>query len=90
MINPSFFEQFGYIPGTYVGNPNLKPEETEGFDIGVEQTWLNGSLVADLTYFQSTLENEIGGFSTPVNSTAKSDREGVELYVRYARSTMSI
>lgn len=83
VTNPSFFEQFGFIPGTFTGNPDLKPEEAEGFDIGVEQTWMNGRLVGDLTYFQSTLENEIGGFSTPVNATTQSDREGVELSVRY-------
>lgn len=91
VTNPSFFEQFGFIPGTFIGNPDLKPEEAEGFDIGVEQTWMNGRLIADITYFQSTLENEIGTsfgppptfLSTPVNSTNESDREGVELSVRY-------
>ena len=91
VTNPSFFEQFGYIPATFDPNPNLKPEEAEGFDIGVEQTWFDGGLVVDLTYFKSTLENEIttvyGGPpnypSTPINATGESDRSGVEVYVRY-------
>ncbi|MFT3722227.1 MAG: TonB-dependent receptor [Hyphomonadaceae bacterium] len=83
VTNPSFFEQFGFIPGTYIGNPNLKPEESTGWDIGVEQTWIEGRLVTDVTYFKAKLKNEIGGFSTPTNATSKSDREGVEVYVRY-------
>ncbi len=83
VTNPSFFEQFGFVPGSWTGNPNVKPEEAEGFDIGVEQTWLDGRLVTDVTYFKSTLKNEIGGFTTPVNATTESEREGVEVYARF-------
>ena len=59
VTNPTFFEQFGFNPGIFIGNPDLVPEEADGWDIGVEQTLLDGRLVLDLTYFESTLENEI-------------------------------
>ena len=36
--DPTLFEQFGFIPGQWVGNPNLKPEASRGWDVGVEQT----------------------------------------------------
>ena len=87
VTNPTFFEQFGYDPGSFVGNPNLKPEEADGWDIGVEQTLFDKRLVVDVTYFESTLKHEIytafGAapfyLSTPANRTADSDRSGWEV-----------
>ena len=34
--NPTLVEQFGFF-ADYVGNPDLKPEESKGWDIGIEQ-----------------------------------------------------
>jgi vitamin B12 transporter len=92
ITNPTFFEQFGFNPGTFVGNPSLLPEKAEGWDIGFEQSLLGGRLVLDLTYFESTLESEIftasGGPptfpSTPANRSTDSDRSGWEATVRYS------
>ncbi|MEQ1607440.1 MAG: TonB-dependent receptor [Hyphomonadaceae bacterium] len=86
VTNPTFFEQFGFNPGTFVGNPDLAPEESKGWDVGVEQTLFDGMAVVDLTYFKATLENEIytafgpplGYLSTPANRTEKSNRSGWE------------
>jgi vitamin B12 transporter len=90
VTNPTFFEQFGFNPGSFIGNPDLVPEEAEGWDIGVEQTLLDGRFVLDLTWFESTLENEIftafgppPNFpSTPQNRTTESDRSGWEASLR--------
>lgn len=80
VTNPTFFELYGFMPGQFVGNPNLLPEENTGFDIGIEQTFLDGRFVADVTYFNETLRNKITGSGlTVVNLPGKSDREGVEL-----------
>lgn len=90
VTNPSFFEQFGFFPSFYEGNPNLEPEEQDGWDIGWEQQWLSGRLNTDITYFNLTLENEIatifplGQPATPINLTNDSDRQGVELSAAYA------
>ena len=82
VTNPTFFEQFGFIPAQFVGNPKLTPEAALGFDIGVEQR-LGDRLVVDATYFRATLEDEIvSQFPTVVNDVGESDREGVELYAR--------
>lgn len=79
VTNPTFFELYGFIPGQFVGNPNLLPEENIGFDFGVEQTFFDGRVVADLTYFNETLENEIRGTGlTAINLLGKSDRQGIE------------
>ncbi|MBN9222870.1 MAG: TonB-dependent receptor [Mesorhizobium sp.] len=87
ITNPTFYEQFGYYPGSFVGNPNLKPEESTGFDIGVEQGFFNGGLVVDVTYFNQDLTNEIYTkfgpgplyLSTPDNLGGTSKRQGIEL-----------
>ncbi len=79
---PSFTERFGFSPDFFIGNPDLKPEKNEGFDIGVEQQLLANRLRMLVTYFNEELEDEIQlvGFpSTPVNLDDRSSREGVEL-----------
>lgn len=85
--NPGVFELFGFDPGTFLGNPNLKPEKSVGWEAGVEQGFLNGVARADVTVFDNTLEDEIftafGGaplfLSSPGNRTTKSRQRGVEL-----------
>ncbi|WP_198174258.1 TonB-dependent receptor plug domain-containing protein [Mesorhizobium xinjiangense] len=84
VTNPTFYEQFGYVPSAFVGNPNLKPEESLGWDIGLEYGFFDRALVVDLTYFNQDLTNEIftsyaGPLPTPVNMDGVSDRQGVEL-----------
>jgi vitamin B12 transporter len=84
--NPTFFEQFGFVPATFTGNPNLMPEESFAWDAGVEQTFLDGQIVVDVTYFNERLTNEITtsfnlGGTTPVNLIGTSPREGVEVSV---------
>ena len=93
VTNPSFFEQFGFNPGTFKGNPDLKPEKSKGGDIGVEQSLMNDDLVFDLTYFNATLNDEIVGFydvvdslSTSVNSEDESKRQGAEFMANYNAS----
>lgn len=84
VTSPTFIEQFGFNPGTFIGNADLVPEEALGWDAGVEQTLFDNKLILDVTYFSSTLENEIfTSFtptfeSTPLNSTSDSDRKGWE------------
>ncbi|KQT42786.1 hypothetical protein ASG47_17845 [Devosia sp. Leaf420] len=84
--NPTFYEQFGFNPALFIPNPGLVPESSFGWDIGVEQSLLDGVVVLDATYFNQTLENQIQtqGFapSTVVNLLGTSTRQGVELSAR--------
>lgn len=87
VTNPTFFEQFGFVPASFQGNPDLKPEESFGWDIGIEQGFFDRRLVLDVTYFNQDLTNEIatvfGGppdfLSSPINRAGKSKRQGVEV-----------
>ncbi|MDZ4741164.1 MAG: TonB-dependent receptor [Alphaproteobacteria bacterium] len=83
--NPTNFELFGFDPGSFIGNPNLKPEKSVGWDAGIDHRFWNNTAKLTLTYFQATLEDEIftaflpGFISTPRNRTSQSERQGIEL-----------
>lgn len=88
--NPTLIEQFGFF-SDFVGNPNLSPERSKGWDIGIEQSFWGGRGLFDLTYFKEELTDEItsvfdpvAGVSTPVNQTGKSDRQGIEVAAELA------
>jgi vitamin B12 transporter len=50
-----------YWPATAwaMGNPDLQPETSQEFDLGVEQTLFGDKLTADVTYFESEVEDLI-------------------------------
>ena len=83
--NPSLIELFGFFPeASFVGNPDLTPEQSFGYNIGYEQTLMDEALTLTADYFRSDLEDEIfTDFSSfpflPRNRTTDSKREGVEL-----------
>ena len=85
--NPTFTERFGFFPGQFIGNPNLDPERSTSYELGVDQTALNGALRLGVTVFHQDLEDEINGFvfdpttflSTAENRPGDSDRSGVEV-----------
>ncbi|MCL4765985.1 MAG: TonB-dependent receptor [Hyphomicrobiaceae bacterium] len=55
---PTLIEQFG-TTANFVSNPGLEPEESLGWDAGVELTFLAGRAVVDVTYFSADLKNKI-------------------------------
>ena len=81
--NPTFSERFGFFTN-FVGNPNLIPEESASWELGIDQQL--GKLSLSATLFDSELENEINGFicnsafvCTSGNKDGTSQRQGVEL-----------
>lgn len=84
---PSLYELYAPF-GT--GNANLQPEESIGFDAGVEQRFLDGRLVADITYFQLDTDNLIDySFSTfqYVQVPGVTHRNGVEASLKWSAAT---
>jgi vitamin B12 transporter len=76
--NPTNYELYGFDPPFFVGNPDLQPEESSGWEVGAD--WRTTSLDLGLAYFSSELENEITGgfFSTPSNLATTSEQRGIE------------
>ncbi len=87
---PSFFEQYGRLPGSvfFIPNPDLIPEESFGWDAGIEFSLWRGKLLFDVTYFQAETENKIAtNTATPspsvINLPGLSHRKGVEISAKY-------
>ncbi|MBB6010895.1 vitamin B12 transporter [Aquamicrobium lusatiense] len=88
-LAPSLYQL--YAPSS-VGNPNLQPETSRSFDIGVEQHLLGGALTADVTYFHIRVDDKIdwindfsypwGGYYDQTPGTTRS--KGVEASFTYA------
>jgi vitamin B12 transporter len=83
---PTNFELFGFDPGNFVGNPDLKPEHSKGWELGAQQDFNNGVTIG-ATYFSNVFENEIftvfpapDFVATPDNRTSDSKQKGVELF----------
>jgi vitamin B12 transporter len=62
------------------GNPNLLPEESLGWDFGVEQPFCDGNLRVGITYFQNEFDDLIVfAFPAPVN-IGRAETLGIETY----------
>jgi vitamin B12 transporter len=83
VVAPTFTELFGFFPGSFVGNPDVVPERSQGWDIGAG--WSNASLSLDVTWFNADLTDEIISVFNPdftasvANATGRSRREGLEV-----------
>lgn len=84
VAQPSFIDLFGFGPASgFLGNPDLTPERSQGFEGGVRWTGARGTIEA--VAFSNDLEDEIvEDFSpfpnyTVVNAPGKSRRRGFEL-----------
>ncbi len=83
---PTLFEQYGQIPQFFQANPNLKPEESTGWDAGLEMTVWGGRAVLDLTTFSADVTNKIKGDGKfpemPINLAGVSLHRGLESAVK--------
>jgi vitamin B12 transporter len=83
--NPGFFELFGFVDGRFIGNENLRPEQSTGWEVGLDQQIGDNASLA-VTYFDSELEGEIfttfpapNFIATPANRTTVSEQRGIEV-----------
>jgi vitamin B12 transporter len=89
IAQPTFFDLYGFFPGTFVGNPALKPERSRGFELSLR--YRRADLDASLTGYRQHLSDEIVDVFDPatfqsstVNRLAKSDRSGLEAELGWA------
>jgi vitamin B12 transporter len=84
ITDPDHTESLGYPGFNILPNPNLKPESSIGWDIGLEQSFWNGRLITDVTYFSTDFVDKItasfvGGNTLYINQPGTSHRRGVEV-----------
>lgn len=94
IAQPTFYDLYGFFPGSFAGNPNIKPEKSKGWELGFR--WSDSRSAIGVTGFTHRLEQEIVDIFDPVtflSSTAnvegKSRRWGVELEARHAFSPLA-
>ncbi len=63
-----------------VGNPDLDPETSLGWDAGIEQGFYGDKLIVGVTYFASRVDDQIE-FVNGYENVSRVDSEGVEGYV---------
>ncbi|UAK24567.1 TonB-dependent receptor plug domain-containing protein [Sphingomonas nostoxanthinifaciens] len=82
---PTFSELFDYYVGRYIGNPNLKPEKSTGWEAGIGQSLLGDHITLDATYFDNRLRDQIttvydaNFVASSVNLPGRTHQRGVEL-----------
>jgi vitamin B12 transporter len=52
------------------GNPNLKPEESESFDVGIEQNLFDEKVLLSFVYFHNDYDKYIIYYTDPINFTS--------------------
>ena len=84
IAQPTFYDLYGFFPGSFVGNPALSPERSTAWEAGVH--WSDSRTSIGLTGFAARLRDEILDTFDPttfLSSTANADgtshRKGVEL-----------
>jgi vitamin B12 transporter len=84
IAQPSFIDLFGFGPGSrFIGNPDLRPERSQGYELGLR--WQRAGLKLEAVAFSNDLTDEIvEDFSifpdyTVINSPAGSRRRGLEV-----------
>jgi vitamin B12 transporter len=82
IAQPTFFDLFGFFPGNFVGNPDLKPESSRGFEVSLR--YRRGAVAASLTGYRQRLHDEIvnnADFTSVLNAPGSSRRSGIEATV---------
>ncbi len=78
---PSLYQL--YAPGTYfgpIGNKNLRPEKSLGWDAGIEQPLFGERMRLAATYFQNNFENLINfDFVQGYTNIGKAESKGIEI-----------
>jgi vitamin B12 transporter len=88
IAQPTFFDLYGFFPGSFVGNPDLRPESSRGWEAGLR--WTGGRFSAGVTGFSNRLRDEIVDvfdpatfLSSAANADGRSRRDGVEIELGY-------
>jgi vitamin B12 transporter len=84
---PSLSQKFQDFPAFgFFANPNLKPEESLGYDIGFEQAVFGNRAQFGATYFRNDVTNLINGtfdpvtFLSSVDNIGEATTEGIEAF----------
>lgn len=88
IAQPTFYDLHGFFPGSFVGNPALRPEGSRGWEAGLR--WEDARTKLAATAFAARLTDEIVDvfdpntfLSSTENSSGRSKRRGVEIEAQH-------
>ncbi|WP_167737315.1 TonB-dependent receptor plug domain-containing protein [Sphingomonas parva] len=83
IAQPTFYDLYGFFPGSFLGNPALRPESSRGWEAGIR--WEKRTLTLGVTGFSNRLRDEIVDTFDPLtfqsstaNAEGRSRRRGIE------------
>ena len=85
IAQPTFFDLYGFFPGNFVGNPDLKPESSRGIELSLR--YRRGTVGASLTAYRQRLRDEIvnnATFTSVLNASGRSKRAGLEAAIEWS------
>ena len=89
IAQPTFFDLYGFFPGSFAGNPGLKPERSRGIEASVR--FRRGAVDGSLGWYRQRLRSEIVDvfdsatfLASTVNREDNSRRSGVEAELGWA------
>ena len=92
IAQPTFYDLYGFFPGSFVGNPALTPERSRGWEAGIG--WHDDRFSLGATWFSARLRDEIVDtfdpatfLSSTANAMGRSRREGLELSAAWHRGS---
>ena len=80
---PTIFQGTFFCCGADAPNPDLNPETSEAFDLGLDWRSRDGKLELGATYFNQDIENLINFSAGSYFNVAEVETRGVELYGDY-------
>ncbi len=81
--SPSLYQL--YAPATIwgpIGNEDLVPERSTGWDLGIEQQIIKGKILIGATYFSNQYENLINWSDQGYTNIGNAESKGIEILVR--------
>jgi vitamin B12 transporter len=94
IAQPTFYDLYGFFPGSFVGNSGLTPEHSRGWEAGAH--WQRGAFDLGLTGFANRLKAEIvptfdptSFQSSTANAEGESVRRGLEIDAEWRPSAVA-
>ncbi|MDY6844632.1 MAG: TonB-dependent receptor, partial [Thermodesulfobacteriota bacterium] len=80
---PSLYELYAPPLWGPVGNPNLNPEKSKGFDLGVEQAFFDDTVSAGIAYFYNDFDGLIDfDWTVGYVNLAEAKAQGLESFIK--------
>ena len=88
---PSFGGEEAFSNNAFAANPNLRPERTTSFEVGVDARFMQNRLGIDVTYYDMLSKDQIiflpvattSGKDTRLTNAGEIRNTGVEVQIRY-------